>query len=84
MQKGPTKTYYGIALIIGALALWAIYLAVGAYLGQGSEFPQQRFDIRRALIVIACMGAFLLFWAGLLWNRQRHLKAQEAKHRDEE
>ena len=83
MQKGPTKTYYAIALIIGALALWAIYLAIGAYLGQGSEAPQ-RFDIRRPLIVIACMGAFLLFWAGLLWNRHRYLKAREAKHPDEE
>lgn len=81
MRKGPTKTYYAIGLIIGALALWGIYLAVGTYLGMG-EGPEQQFDIRRPLIVIACMGAFLLFWVGLLWNRQRVLRRRESGQDD--
>ena len=50
-----------IGLIMGGLVVWAIYLAVGAYL--------YNFDIVRALFVLGCMAAFLGFWALMLWTQ---------------
>jgi hypothetical protein len=50
-----------IRLIMGGLAAWAIYLAIGAYL--------YNFNVLRALVVLGCMAAFLGFWALMLWSQ---------------
>jgi hypothetical protein len=53
-------------LVLGlfvALALWGMYLAVGAYL--------YKHDVRRPLIVLGCMMAFLGIWLLLLVGRNR-------------
>ncbi|MGD9723859.1 MAG: hypothetical protein AB7O59_20855 [Pirellulales bacterium] len=51
-----------IAVIMAALAVWALYVAIGAYL--------YNFDPMRAVVVLVCMAAFLGFWL-LLLRRQR-------------
>ncbi len=70
MASQSKQATYLIGGIIAALALWGVYLAIGSYLGLAEETRQ--FDIRRGLIVLACMGGFLLFWGALLWNRSRN------------
>jgi high-affinity Fe2+/Pb2+ permease len=50
-----------IGVIMGGLVAWAIYLAVGAYLYD--------LNILRAVIVLACMAAFLGFWLLMLWTQ---------------
>lgn len=77
MKSQSHQAAYLLAGIIGALALWGIYLAIGSYLGWGNRDPNTQFDIRRGLIVIACMGGFLLFWGALLWNRNRRLRSDD-------
>ena len=69
MATQQKQTAYLLGGIIAALAVWGIYLAIGSYLSLGGG--TRPFDIRRALIVFGCMGAFLLFWGALLWNRSR-------------
>jgi hypothetical protein len=46
-----------------ALAAWGVYLGVGAYL--------YKHDVRRPLIVIGCVAAFLGVWLLLLIGRNR-------------
>ncbi|MBI1248667.1 hypothetical protein GC197_12605 [bacterium] len=69
MANHSKQAAYLLGGIIAALALWGIYLALGSYLGMGEG--TRGYDIRRGLVVIACMGGFLLFWGVLLWNRNR-------------
>ncbi|MHC2069087.1 hypothetical protein ACYFX5_16575 [Bremerella sp. T1] len=75
MASQSKNAGYLLAVVIAALAVWGIYLAIGSYLGLADG--TRGFDIRRGLIVIACMGGFLLFWGALLWNRQRRLRSDD-------
>ncbi len=75
MASQSKNAGYLLAMVIAALAVWGIYLAIGSYLGLADG--TRGFDIRRGLIVIACMGGFLLFWGALLWNRQRRLRSDD-------
>jgi hypothetical protein len=51
-------------VITGALALWGLYLAIGA---TGAFTPGAGFyDLRKFFIVVACSAAFLAFWYGNL------------------
>ena len=50
-----------IGLIMGALVLWAAYLAIGAY--------RYNFNPWRAVLVMASMGLFLGFWLLMLWSQ---------------
>ena len=53
-------------LVIGlfvALAVWGVYLAIGAYV--------YRQDVRRPLIVLGCVATFLGVWLLLLIGRHR-------------
>jgi hypothetical protein len=52
-----------IALLIVAVLAWGVFHAVGAY--------RFNHDPRRGLVVLACVGGFLGFWAVLLWNQRR-------------
>ncbi|HEY2894566.1 MAG TPA: hypothetical protein VGJ16_10150 [Pirellulales bacterium] len=56
----PTKL---LALIMGALALWGVYVAIGAYLYNRNPW--------RPLIVLASVGIFLGIWMLLLWGQSR-------------
>ena len=44
-------------------------LALGAYLEWGADRP--RHDLRKPLIILGCMAAFLAFWGVALWRRSR-------------
>jgi hypothetical protein len=50
-----------LTVIMGGMALWAVYVAVGAYL--------YNFDPWRAVIVLGCMAAFLGWWLLLLYTQ---------------
>jgi drug/metabolite transporter (DMT)-like permease len=50
-----------IGLIMGGLAVWALYIAIGSYL--------YNFNPWRAVLVLGCMGVFLGFWLLLLWSQ---------------
>jgi hypothetical protein len=56
----PTKL---LALIMGALALWGVYIAIGSYLYNRNPW--------RPLIVLASVGIFLGIWMLLLWGQSR-------------
>ncbi|HEX3726950.1 MAG TPA: hypothetical protein VHV08_11935 [Pirellulales bacterium] len=47
---------------MGALALWALFVATGVYL--------YNFKIWAAVIVTACMAVFLGSWLLLLWTHR--------------
>jgi len=75
MASESKSTVYLMVGVITALALWGIYLAIGSYLGLAEG--TRGYDIRRGLIVLACMSGFLLSWGALLWNRQRRLRSDD-------
>jgi hypothetical protein len=52
-----------IPLLIVAVLAWGVFHAIGAYLFNH--------DIRRPLVVLACVTGFLAFWGAMLWNRSR-------------
>jgi hypothetical protein len=52
-----------IVLLAAALAAWGLYHAVGAFLFNH--------DVRRGLVVFACMGAFLGWWLLLVRYRAK-------------
>jgi hypothetical protein len=57
-----------VALAAGLLA-WAAIFGAGAYLELGADRPQR--DIRKPLIILACMLGFLAFWGAALLLRAR-------------
>ncbi|MEX2142105.1 MAG: hypothetical protein WD894_22755 [Pirellulales bacterium] len=60
-QNDPSRRW--IVLLVAALAAWGLYHAVGAFL-----FNK---DVRRGLVVFACMALFLAFWLLLLMVRKK-------------
>ena len=58
----------------GALVIWAALFAAGAYLELGADHP--RHDLRKPLIILASMAAFLAFWGLALWIRARRKPRQ--------
>jgi hypothetical protein len=63
------KNWLPFAILAAALVLWAGLLALGSYLEWGADQP--RHDLRKPLIIVACMAAFLAFWGVALWRRTR-------------
>lgn len=61
------------ALIMVGVVAWGVFHAVGAY--------RYNHDVRRALMVLGCVAAFLSFWGAMLWSRKRRLTRQS--HVDE-
>lgn len=55
-------------VIIGGMLLWGAYLALGAYLYNHNPW--------RPVVVMGCVLAFLGIWMGLVWNRNRRLRAK--------
>ena len=69
MDNQPRKTWLPLAVLAVALVVWAGFFAAGAYFEVGADAP--RHDIRKPLIIMACMTAFLAFWGVALWARSR-------------
>lgn len=69
MATDPRRNWLPLALIAVALAVWAGLFALGAYLQPGADHP--RHDLRKALIVLGSMAAFLAVWGIALWRRSR-------------
>ena len=55
-KRFPRRIQAGIVV---ALAVWGIYLAVGA---TGVFTDVGLFDLRRSMVVLACSALFLGFW----------------------
>jgi hypothetical protein len=55
-----------LLLIMGGLALWSIYVAIGAY--------QYNYNPWRVVVILGCTALFLGMWALALWNRNRRSK----------
>lgn len=55
-----------LLLIMGGLALWSIYVAVGAY--------QYNFNPWRIVVILGCTAFFLGMWLLALWSRSRRSK----------
>lgn len=58
----PAQQTRLLLAIFAAVALWGLYHAVGAY--------RLNHNLYRPLVVIACVGGYLLIWAVLLKRRQ--------------
>jgi ABC-type transport system involved in Fe-S cluster assembly fused permease/ATPase subunit len=63
IQRQPVSSRTILTIVMAALALWAVYIAVGAY--------WYNFNPWRAVVVLGCMAAFLGFWLLMLWARAR-------------
>ena len=57
-----------LAWIMGGLVIWGLFHAVGAW--------TLNHDVRRPLIVLACVAAFLGFWLVMLSSRRRRLERE--------
>ena len=63
------KKWLPLAILAGALIVWAGLFALGAYLQPGDDNPQR--DLRKPLIILGAMAAFLAVWGSALWIRAR-------------
>ena len=61
IQNEPTRRW--IVILIAVLAVWGLYHAVGAFLFN--------YDIRRGIVVLGSMTAFLGCWLALLRYRKK-------------
>ena len=69
MQSESRKKWLPLAILAVALVIWAGLFAVGAYLQPGDDSPQH--DLRKPLIILGTMAAFLALWAVALVIRSR-------------
>ena len=66
-----------IPSIVVGLLIWGGLLAMGAYVFQG------RYDYRKPLIIMACVGLFIGFWTVMIW-RHRGRFDRQGRTRDED
>jgi hypothetical protein len=71
MSDQSRKRWAPFALLAAGLVVWAGMFALGAYLEWGADRPTH--DVRKPLIILAVMGAFLSMWGLALWLRSRRL-----------
>jgi len=69
MDGRTRKKWLPLAFLAAALLLWAAIFAAGAYLQLGADQPQH--DLRKPLIIMGCMLAFVASWSLALWFRRR-------------
>lgn len=72
MDTETRKKWLPLAILAGALLIWAGVFALGAYLEPSADKPVH--DFRKPLIVMGSMAAFLTFWGIALWLRERRIK----------
>ncbi len=73
MPPEKNQQWLPVLLIAGALAVWGVLLAVGAWLAPGSD-EASRGDFRKLWVVAATVGGFLLLWGGALAVRARNVR----------
>ena len=69
MDIETRKKWLPFAILAAALVVWAGLFALGAYLEPSADKPHH--DIRKPLIILGTMAAFLAFWGVALWLRSR-------------
>jgi membrane protein DedA with SNARE-associated domain len=69
MNIETRKKWLPFAILAVALVVWAAVFALGAYLEPSADKPVH--DLRKPLIILGTMGAFLAFWGVALWQRAR-------------
>jgi membrane protein DedA with SNARE-associated domain len=69
MNDNTRKKWLPLGILAVVLLIWAGLFAAGAYLQIGADQP--RHDLRKPLIIMGCMTAFLGVWGIALWNRAR-------------
>lgn len=69
MDIETRKKWLPFAILAAALVVWAGVFALGAYLEPSADKPVH--DLRKPLIVMGTMAAFLAFWGVALWRRSR-------------
>jgi hypothetical protein len=69
MTSPSPKPWIPLAVLSAALLVWAGLFGLGAYLNFGADQP--RHDLRKPLIIVGSMAAFLTFWGAALWLRGR-------------
>lgn len=69
-------------IVVGVIG-WGLFLAIGSARGgvdpAGGSFLKP--DVRRGLMIMACVAGFLGFWAAMLAARKRRL-GSDAERRD--
>jgi hypothetical protein len=75
MESETRKKWLPLAILAGALVLWAGLFAIGAYLQPGDDNPQH--DLRKPLIILGSMAIFLALWGLALWARARKTKEKK-------
>lgn len=74
LNDNTSKPWLGIVLLTAALLLWAGLFAAGAYINLGADRPAH--DLRKPLIILGCMAAFLTLWGVALWLRARRQRGK--------
>jgi hypothetical protein len=69
LTTNSSNRWLPIAILVVGLIAWAGLFALGAYLEWGADRP--RHDLRKPIIILATMAAFLSFWGLALWFRAR-------------
>jgi membrane protein DedA with SNARE-associated domain len=69
MDFEKNKKWLPFAILAVALLVWAGVFAAGAYLEPSADAPVH--DIRKPLIILGTMAAFLAFWGIALWRRAK-------------
>ena len=72
MPQDAKKKWLPLAILAAALVIWTGLLALGAYLEWGADQPRR--DIRKPLVMLASLTAFLAVWGIALWLRSRRGK----------
>jgi protein-S-isoprenylcysteine O-methyltransferase Ste14 len=67
-----------IPYIVIGLLVWGSLLALGAYLFRG------QYDVRKPLIIMACVGLFVGFWGLMLWANWTRLQRGSHRRNDSE
>ena len=70
MQSESRKKWLPLAILAAALIVWAGLFAIGAYLQPSDDNPQH--DLRKPLIILGTMAAFLALWGVALAIRSRN------------
>ena len=69
MDAEVRKKWLPFAILAAALVVWAGAFALGAYLEPSADQPVRY--VRKPLIIMGTMAAFLTFWGVALWRRTR-------------